>query len=113
MISMDGFNAFRRNGNAGDKPAAPDGHDDLVEIRRVGQHFQRYGALAGHDLGVVVGMDEDEALPFSDLAGMRSGLVERLPIENDARTIGAGVLGLHQGCAVRHHDSGRMPSRRA
>ena len=52
---------LRRDRDAGDQSAAADRDDDLVEVRRVGQHLERDGALAGHDGGIVVGMDEGEA----------------------------------------------------
>jgi hypothetical protein len=91
--------------DAGDQPTAADGHDEGVDVRRVGEHLERDGALAGDDLGIVERMDEGQAPLLREAQRLAIGLVEHLAVEDDA---GAVALRLHHLDARggRRHDDG-------
>ena len=70
-----------RGRHARDQPAAADRHHQRVELRRLLEHLQRDGALAGDHRGVVVGMDEGEALARLDLVRVARRLGERVAFD--------------------------------
>ena len=49
------------HGAAGDQPATADRDQQRIQRWRIGEHFQSERALAGHDGGVVIRVDEDQA----------------------------------------------------
>ena len=55
-----GLDGLGRGGHPGDQAAAADRHRQDLQVRRVLQHLQRDGALAGHDVQVVERMDEHQ-----------------------------------------------------
>ena len=61
-IDVDvGLDRLGRRRHARDQAAAADGHGQDLQVRRVLQHFQRDGALAGHDAEVVEGVHEHQS----------------------------------------------------
>ena len=52
---------------AGKQPAAADGDQQGIQFGYILEHFQRHGALPGHDVAVVVGVDQGHALAFDQL----------------------------------------------
>ena len=85
--------------HARDQPAAADGNDQQVEIGRVGEHFERDGALAGDHLRIVERMHEDEALVRRDFLGalpdsatVSPNSTTRAPCASVAATFTNGVI---------------------
>jgi hypothetical protein len=60
---------LQRSRNSRQDAAAADGDDHGVKVRRIGKQLDPDGALAGDDLLVVIGMDEDQAFALGHLAG--------------------------------------------
>ena len=88
------------------KPAAAHGHDDGVHRRQLAEYFQRDGALPGHDLIVVEGVQEGRALALANLHGPAEGLVIAVAVEDDPRAVALGGLHLGDGRGLGH-DYGR------
>ena len=93
--------------DAGDQAAAADGDDEGIEVRLIGQHFERDGALAGDDVEVIERVDEDQAFLLAELEGVVLGLVEHQPFEDDPGAVVAGVFDLVEGGRLGHHDRRR------
>src|SRR6185369_4585756 len=86
----------------GGEAAAADGDDDDVDVGEVLEDLEADGALAGDDVGVVVGRDEGHG-PFGDeLPG--DGLACGLGDEDDLGAVAAGRFDLQRGRHVGHDD---------
>ena len=70
---------FRRDGAAGDQPAAADRHHQRVQVRDLTEHFQGDRALTGDDEGIVKGVDEDEPLALGELLRVLGGPASASP----------------------------------
>ena len=93
------------DGDARGEPAAPDRHEHRLErIGMLAQDLHADGALPGDDVGIVIGVDEGQALLGLKLAGVGIGLVEALAMQDDAATPAFHRLHLDGRCGARHHD---------
>jgi hypothetical protein len=63
-------------------------------------------ALAGDYIGIVVRVDEGQALFGLDMAGMGIGIVKAFAMQHDMAAHSAHGLDLDVGCGARHHDCG-------
>ena len=61
MTLMFGVRLLDGAGDAADEAAAADGHDDGFEVGDLLEQLEADGSLAGHDGGVVEGVDEGDA----------------------------------------------------
>ena len=95
-----------RDGDARDQAAATDRHDDRFEVRTVFDDLQADGALAGDDMGIVVGMDEHRAGARDPLLDDGVAIGQRLALEHHLGAEGAGGGDLHEGGVRRHDDGG-------
>ena len=93
--------------HAGDQPAAADGRDDAVEIRRIRHHFQRDSPGTRRDMRIVEGVDEGEPQFLLELAGMGIGFVEGFPFQHDIAAYALGLHDLNRGRGARHDDGDR------
>ena len=78
-----------QGGHAGGKPAAADGHQDVVHQRQLLDDLHGDGALAGGDAQVVERVDERVAVFLGQLHGVLIGLVVNVAVQNH---LGAEVL---------------------
>ncbi|MNI44050.1 hypothetical protein D3C73_984020 [compost metagenome] len=93
--------------NAGDQPAAADGHEDGVDRPRVlAQDLHAYRTLTGDHVGVVKGMDERQLLFFLKDLRMREGIGEALARQHDFATQAAHRVDLHLRAGGGHDDDG-------
>ena len=97
----------RRRGAARDQAAAADGHHQHLEPGHLVQHLQRHRALAGDDMGVVVGMDEDAPLPSAPIRREAGGLGQAVAVQHHRRAEALGVGDLVERRRARHHDGRR------
>ena len=61
-------------------------------------------ALAGSYIKIIERMYEGGSALFRDLHGVFTGFVINISIEDNFRSVGLGVVNLHQRCGGRHHD---------
>ena len=87
-------------------PPPPIGIDQEVEIGIVLQDLEADGALAGDDVGIVVGMHEHQVLLGRQLARVDRGGVDAVAVQDHARAEARGALDLGEGRPLRHHDGG-------
>ncbi len=97
---------FGRNRDAGDQPAAADRHHQRVEFRHGLKHFERDGALACDDQGIVIGMDHGQVVRLAVRAGEFGRLLQRGSGNHDLGAVTPGVLDFHHRRPHRHHDGG-------
>jgi hypothetical protein len=67
---IDGRRFLDGAGDAADEAAAADGHHHCLKLRDLLQKLKANGSLAGHDAGVVEGMDEGEMLLVAQTQGL-------------------------------------------
>ncbi len=94
------------DGHPRDEPTATDRHDQRVDLGVVGQQLEGHGALAGHDGGVVVGVDQRAALGGLDPTGLGGGAGEVGAGQHHAGAEHLGAVDLHERGGGRHHDRG-------
>src|SRR3546814_3501231 len=75
------------------------------DLRRVLQHLQRDRPLPGHDVRLVEGVDEGQALLHLQFAGMGIGVVELLAELDDGRAMALRLGDLHRGRRSEEHTS--------
>ena len=107
-VDLDlGLDRLGRDRDARDDATAADRHHDGVEIGLVLEHLEADGALAGDDLGVVVGVHEGQVLLLGDLArGQRRG-VQGVADQHHPGAEFPGALDLGEGGELGHDDDGR------
>ena len=94
---------FRVRGDrrAGQQPAAADGHDEHIDLRSIGEHFQRHGPGAGNHVVIVVRREVRCARPSGVFVGAVFGvLVGRRFDRLGAEAAERAALGV--GCRTRH-----------
>jgi len=96
-----------RRRDAGEEAAAAERHDHGPDVRRLLQDLEPARALAGDDVDVVEGMDQDRAGLRLELVRSDQALVDRGPDELDVGAVRAGGVLLRDRCAVGHED-GRL-----
>jgi len=92
-------------GDAGDQPAAADGHDYGLDIGKLLENFKTDGSLAGDDGIVIEGMDEDEVIVLCALQGGFVGSVVISAVKNDVGSIAPGSGDFGQGSGKWHVDA--------
>lgn len=102
-----GVQGLGGGGHARDQAAAAYRHGQDLEVGHVLEHLQRHRALAGHDVEVVEGVDEGQALRLAQPQGVGVGVVIGVAVDDDVGAVVAGVLDLHERRAARHDDGGR------
>jgi len=90
-----------------DQAATADGHGQDFEIGRVLEHLQGDGALAGHDVDVVEGVDEDEVALGAEGHGLSLRVVIAVALDHHLSAEFPGLLHLHEGGVARHDDGHR------
>ena len=96
-----------RRCDARNEPAAADGDDEAVQLRRGFQHFQRNGALPGHHQRIVERVNEHQSFFLRHLLGQGGRFLQLLAVQDDARAVACGLLHLHCRRAAGHDDGGR------
>ena len=77
---------FDIGGDAGDQPAAADGHEDGMQRAGVlAQNFHRDGALAGDNFGIVIGVDVGHAAFLGERQGAYLGFVIGIAVQHRPR----------------------------
>ena len=97
----------RRDGAAGDQPAAADRHHQHVKLGSVFEHFERDRALPADDFRIVVRMHPHQVLRCRDRLGTRLRLRHCLAVENDGGAERLGRLDFHERRRHRHDDGCR------
>ncbi len=100
-------------GAARDQAAAADRDDQCVDLRRILQHLERDGALAGDDLRIVERVDDRQPLCVGQIARIGQRLVDIVAVEDDLGAVPAGLGDLHRRRMRRHHDRHRDAEPRA
>ena len=98
---------LRGDGHAGKQTAAADGHAQAIEIREIFEHLERHRTLAGDDVFVVIGVDENEVLTLGQMLRVLTGFGQVLPMQDHARTEQPRLLHLVEWRVERHDDRGR------
>ena len=83
-------------GHSAIRTAPADGYEDEIEIGAVLNEFEGSGALAGNDIRVIEGVDENLSLPAPG-AGLLEALGEIVPEKRHLSPIGLGRLLLGEG----------------
>jgi hypothetical protein len=96
--------------DAGHQPAAAHRHDHRAQVRHLLEQLPGDRALAGDDVGVVVGRDVAAAVGGRQVEGVRLGLAVALAVENQAHVelLEGGHLGRRGQAGHDHGD--RAPS---
>ncbi len=102
-----------RGADAGEQPAAADGDDDRVEVRRLLEDFERHRALAGDDVGVVERVQERELVAARDFLRAGARFAEIGPFQHHRGAELAAIGHLDQRRELRHHHGHRDPQQRA
>lgn len=89
MFRFDADNTYPRvsrlegTGDACRHSPAADLQVDCARMRTRLQNLQPHRSLAGDDLQIIEGRDEDSAYTLGKLPGHLKGIVEGLPLQND------------------------------
>ncbi len=102
-----GVDLLDARGHTGEQSAAAGWHDDDVRRGQVAEDLEAERALAGNDLGVIVGMQERGVLLLADLAGLGVSVVIAVAREHDVRAVALRSLRLGDGRGLGHDDRGR------
>ena len=96
-----------RNCDAGDEASAAHRHDDRVEVGHLLEELETDRALAGDDVGIVVGRDRDTAGRALELVGERDRLARRHRGPVESRPVGCsrGRLLLACPCGITSRQS--------
>ena len=94
------------NRDAGQQAAAANAHQDGVDVGDLLEDFQADGALAGHHVHVVEGVDKDGSGFIRVALRLGERLVHVVAVQDHLRAVAAGGGQLGQGHAQRHVDAG-------
>jgi len=99
----------RHGGHARQQTAATHRHPQSVDVGLRLQHLKRHSALPGHDICVIKGVDEYQALVRSHLHRSLVGFVEGLSVQQHFGSEPECALHLHGRGEFRHDDHRAQP----
>ena len=97
----------RGDGAARQQPAAAAGNEQEIERAGLFEQLDGRRALAGDDVGVIVGRNHDEAALVRDAAAQRFAIVALAVVEDDLAAVSFGRLALDRRGVGRHDDDAR------
>lgn len=103
--AISGRTAFEAIATPAMSPPPAHGDQERLKIRKGLEHLYGNGALAGHDLLIVIGMDKVQGPLSGQLPCKGMGLSQSGPAENDVSAKCRGALNLYVGRMARHDDS--------
>ena len=92
--------------DAGHQATAAGGHHHRAHRRALLDDLQAEGALPGHDVRVVVRVDEHRAGPLGEGQGLGDGVLHAAAVQDDLRPVTPGGLYLGQRRASGHEHGG-------
>ena len=107
MISTCGDSRLRRDRNPGDQSPAADRHEQRVEARVVGKHFERDRPLPGDDRRIVIGVDRHEAALGGQRIGGTARIDKAVAAQHDPGAQRLGAIDLRERRAGGHDDRRR------
>ena len=96
-----------RHRDAGGEAAAAHGDDDRADLGALLDDLEADRPLAGHDVRVVEGVDEDGAGPLRVGESLGHGVLHAAAGQHDLCAVAAGGLDLRQRGALGHDHGGR------
>ena len=102
-----GVQGLDRHRDAGRQPAAAHRHHHGAHLRALLDDLEAERALAGHDVRVVVGVDEHGAGPLGEGQRLAERILHAGAVQDDLRAVPAGGLHLGQRRARGHDHGGR------
>src|SRR5439155_16511900 len=98
--------ALDRHRDAGHQAATAGRHHDRAYWGALLDDLEAHRALPGHDVRVVVRVDEHRAGPLGEGHGLGDGVFHAGAVQDDLRPVTAGGLDLGQRRASRHEHGG-------
>ncbi len=99
-----GAQALDGGGDAAEEASAGDGSEDEIDVGELFDDFEAAGGLAGDDLLVVVGRNDDVAVPANEFFGLGETLAGGDADVDDFGAVGESGRALDGGGVRRHDD---------